>query len=109
MASLPVLFRSLANKFKSTRDIKSLKPVLETYYGQDWQNYISFKKSEYTRNLVDKDENLGLYVLYWDKYVQSNIHGHSENGYLFKILKGNFLENRYTVDNKLFFKKQSQK
>ena len=38
--------------------------------------------------------------------MQSNIHGHSENGCLFKILKGNFLENRYTVDNKLFFQEK---
>ena len=103
MTQLSKLFQSLSNKFKLTRDIKSLRPILETYYGQDWQNYLSFKKSEYTRNLVIKDENIGLYLLYWDKYVKSNIHGHSENGCLFKVSEGNFLEKRYTTDNKLFF------
>lgn len=79
-------------------DIKYLSPVLSRYCGNDWKKYIKIDKDKYNRHKVPLKNNkyFDIYILTWYKYQNSEIHDHSENGCLLKILDGTLYEHVYS-------------
>ena len=94
MTHLTKLFKSLSSNYAKSNNITTLKPILETYYGYDWNDYKVYEKNKYSKNLILEDENISMYLFYWDKYVKSPI-DIKENNYIMRLLKGNLYKRKY--------------
>lgn len=96
--NIPNLINRLKMIIPNT-NLKSVIPLINSYNSQDWKNYISYEKNTYTRNLIYRNNNFEMYLIYWDGKVVSTIHDHADNGCVFKVLSGELIENRYNISN----------
>ena len=86
-------------------NISGLNKVLSLYNGSDWKQYIDcdINKTtgeEYSKILLPYHlNNMKMYLLKWENYGESKIHGHSNNGCIFKVLDGNLIEEIYKPYN----------
>ena len=94
--NIPNLINRLKMIIPNT-NLKSVIPLINSYNSQDWKNYISYEKNTYTRNLIYRNNNFEMYLIYWDGKVVSTIHDHADNGCVFKVLSGELIENRYNI------------
>jgi hypothetical protein len=46
-----------------------------------------------------------MYLVQWEKNIETAIHGHRENGCIFKVLKGSIAENIYSSEDLRFLKR----
>ena len=97
--NIPILINSLKTIIPNT-NLKSVIPLINSYNSSDWKKHITYEKNAYTRNLIYRNDNFEMYLIYWDGKVISNIHDHADNGCVFKVLSGKLIENRYNISNK---------
>ena len=118
------LFNSIKKNINlgDNKNIRHLTNILKNYDSNDWKKYIVNDLS-YNKLLVNETSEFSIYIITWNKYQESKIHNHSDNGCLYKILKGNLIENHYNnklqytgfkfleknnigyIDNKLYYHK----
>ena len=100
-SNLDELIKDINKNFKCNQSIKYLANILNSYYGTDWINYIipsgkkGKKNNEYYKKCVYQNDNFDLYVISWMENSKSKIHDHAKNGCLFKVLKGELLEEKF--------------
>ena len=95
------LYNSIKNNInlKSYKNIRHLAHIIKKYDSDDWKKYVTVNDLSYNKLLVNQTDEFSIYIITWKKYQESKIHDHSDNGCLYKILKGNLIENHY--NNKL--------
>ena len=64
------------------------------------------KVNNYNKELVYSNEIINIYLITWFPFSSSSIHGHGENGCLFKVLNGPLKETiydkEYNIKKKIF-------
>lgn len=84
--------------------------IFEKYSSQDWKNYISNlpkEKNIHNKYLIPlKNPDFDFYLIHWPPFVKSPIHSHSDFGCFQKILEGELLEKRFTLDNQKYISEQ---
>ena len=95
------LVRKINLFFNGNKKINFLKSFMEQYKGEDWKSYITECEENYIKKLVFRNEDYELFVVSWMPGKGSTIHDHSKNGCLFKILRGELIEERYSNEIKL--------
>jgi predicted metal-dependent enzyme (double-stranded beta helix superfamily) len=75
--------------------INNVQNSLNNYYGNDWRKYVQLDSTKYYRKLICKERNFEMYIITWNKKQVSDIHDHSSNGCVYKILSGCLRENVY--------------
>ena len=98
--TLHELFLCINKELQSGHTLLSCKNLIDTYNNDDWKNYVKFDVQKYTRVIIpDMSNELFEFILIcWDKYQQSPIHNHPENGCIVKILQGELTEDVYIQD-----------
>lgn len=66
----------------------------------DFINDIDFNNQGYKKILIYDNPLFDVYVIVWDKLGVSKIHDHSENGCIFRIMKGILSEQIFNKDLK---------
>ena len=104
--NLEELINKINKMYPSNKNFNSLENIVESYNGTDWINYIInginsplSNHKNYYKNLVYKNNFYDVYIISWMPNKKSTIHDHSNNGCIYKILRGNIKENRYSLDN----------
>jgi len=95
------LVRKINLFFNGNKKINFLKSFMEQYKEEDWKSYITECEENYIKKLVFRNEDYELFVVSWMPGKGSTIHDHSKNGCLFKILRGELIEERYSNEIKL--------
>ena len=95
------LVRKINLFFNGNKKINFLKSFMEQYKEEDWKSYITECEENYIKQLVFRNEDYELFVVSWMPGKGSTIHDHSKNIYLFKILRGELIEERYSNEIKL--------
>jgi cysteine dioxygenase len=85
--------------FNKNKKINFLKSFIEQYKGEDWKEYIEKCEGDYIKKLVFRNKDYELFVVSWMPKSGSTIHDHSKNGCLFKILRGELIEERYSMND----------
>ena len=102
-----IIYKSYFSSFS-----KDLKHILSLYNGSDWRNFIDSSENKmiygdmnYSKTLLPyKIDHRKMYLLAWDHDGETKIHGHGEDGCIFKVLEGNLLEETYKSDNLKYLK-----
>jgi len=92
------LIRKINLFFNGNKKINYLKSFMEQYKGEDWKSYITECEDNYIKKLVFRNEDYELFIVSWMPRKGSSIHDHSKNGCLFKILRGELIEERYSMN-----------
>jgi cysteine dioxygenase len=92
------LVRKINLFFNGNKKINYLKSFMEQYKGDDWISYITECEENYIKKLVFRNEDYELFIVSWMPGKGSSIHDHSKNGCLFKILRGELIEERYSMN-----------
>jgi cysteine dioxygenase len=100
MNTLQELVEALNHCFatQNISTIRVLEPILATYAGEDWQNYVSLSDECYTRNYVFRSADFEVIVLCWQRGQGSPIHNHANRGCLLRVLAGILSEERFLED-----------
>ncbi|NJL14317.1 MAG: hypothetical protein HC913_15790 [Microscillaceae bacterium] len=77
------------------KPIFSLRPTLAAYQGQDWQQYIAFEDTHYTRQVVCQCPAFEILVLGWQVGQGSPFHNHAGQGCLLRVMQGVLHETRW--------------
>ena len=95
-----------------TPKISDLRQVLSLYNGTDWIKHIHASNNNIvnhgTYSKILLPYNIGrhnMYLVQWEKNIETAIHGHRENGCIFKVLKGSIAENIYSSEDLRFLKR----
>jgi len=96
MNTLHNLFTTIDNKLINNTKLNEMIDDIISYNGNDWYKYIQENDTKYNRNIVFKNNKLELIIITWKSTQGTLIHGHPENGCLFKILTGNLQETFYS-------------
>ena len=84
-------------------NLRNYKRTIQMYNSQDYKNFVNLSSGGYNKNLIYRNEDFELFVITWNVNQYSNIHDHSSNGCLFKILEGSILEKQYDINTKKHF------
>jgi predicted metal-dependent enzyme (double-stranded beta helix superfamily) len=97
MKTLQELASAIANYFEKQKldSILALEPILASYQGEDWQDYITLNDDCYTRNYVFRSADFEVIVLCWQFEQGSPIHNHAHRGCLLRVLAGTLSEERF--------------
>ena len=68
--------------------------LFKMYNSNDWNMYNYYKKDDFYRITIHRDDNFQLMLLNWKKDYYTDFHNHPKNGCLLKVLKGSLLEYR---------------
>ena len=84
----------LKNYDKNKKNIFDLvKPITNIFFNiKDLHNHIIFKKNDYNKSILYRDDKYEVVLICWDTYCETKVHNHPQNGCIMKILKGNLLE-----------------
>lgn len=66
--------------------------LFKMYNSDDWAQYNYYKKDDFYRITIHRDDNFQLMLLNWKKEYYTDFHNHPKNGCLLKVLKGSLLE-----------------
>jgi len=97
------------NLIRSFREFKKTDNLLK-YINQlqqivipkiDYDNRVNFIPNEYTRNVIYRNEIYEILLICWGTNSFADIHDHSSNGCIMKILDGSLMENKYNTDFQL--------
>lgn len=86
---------------KFTNNVKEMKSVFETYDLKYLKNTI-FEQDDtkcYQRKILYQNDKYEIILIKWNKNSECEIHDHSKNGCLLKVLDGNIKE--FLFDHKL--------
>jgi len=84
---------NLEELFQLIKDnIKHLYKILSKYNGRDWNAYRKVDETKYNKQFVYGTDEFDMYIITWNKYQQSKIHNHPENGCIYKILEGHLVD-----------------
>ena len=97
MSNLTELIQNLKTNF--TTNLKDMRPYIQTYDGNDWEEFYNLEINNYTRNLIFQNDDFEIFLIVWDKGSRAKIHDHSDNGCIYKILDGKLIEKRYNPKN----------
>lgn len=108
MTNLYNLIRSLQNVNISTfQNLFRYEFFLRSYRSLDWNNFVNYRNiNDFQKNLVHRDKQFEIFLINWPHNYQSEIHNHSENGCLLKVLKGSLQENIYNTNLELLYLKE---
>jgi cysteine dioxygenase len=87
--------KDIISEMQNGKNMKELLEVVKIYNSDDWKEYEIFSEKKYKKNLVFRNNNFEIFVICWKPKQYSAIHNHSENGCIFKIIKGQLSEHRY--------------
>lgn len=104
MNNINNLGKYISEYIKNGYELENLENIINSYEGSDWREYCNFCKKKYKRNLVYTDDNIDVYIICWDRYQESKIHNHPDNGCLVRVMEGELIEYDYNENNK-FIKK----
>lgn len=95
--NLEELFQLIKDNIKLDENIniKHLYQILNNYNGTDWITYRTVDETKYNKQFVYGTDEFDMYIITWNKYQQSKIHNHPENGCIYKILEGHMVEEFY--------------
>ena len=95
--NLHELFQSIKDNIKldKNNNIKHLYTILNSYNDIDWKKYRVVDEKKYNKVFIDGNEDFDMYIITWNKYQQSEIHNHPENGCIYKILEGHLIEEHF--------------
>ena len=83
--------------------------IVKKYNGSDWKEHIdnTINSKGYNKRKIDMVNNIffDMYIISWNNNKKSNIHDHSENGCIMKVLNGNLNEYIYDKNLKLITSK----
>jgi len=109
--TLSKLINTLDNNFIVNADLFYMKNIFENYNGIDWKKYKNNddkiinnndnNTNTYNKNVIFRNNNYELLLINWERFSESPIHDHSENGCLYKILDGELTEEIYNKNIKL--------
>lgn len=94
--------RYLINNFRKSNiswntPLFKYQHCLKEYTAPDWKNYVDKDRiNEFQKNLIHRDKNFEIFLIHWPKDYISQIHNHSSNGCLLKMLEGNLVERIYS-------------
>ena len=98
---------SLANEIRMwmyanpNKSIENIRPLLQSYIGCDWRQYVAFSDTQYRSTLLPFTkfrDNFDMYLICWKDGQSSKIHNHPQNGCILKVLDGCLKETRYPAD-----------
>ena len=94
--TLKELVNTINKNYKyNSANIEYLEKIINRYNGIDWKEYIKISNN-YDKELIYKNNNYGLFAITWMPHSKSQIHDHTDNGCLFKILDGELVEDWYS-------------
>eukprot|EP01098_Paradermamoeba_levis_P014429 TRINITY_DN686_c0_g1_i1.p1 TRINITY_DN686_c0_g1~~TRINITY_DN686_c0_g1_i1.p1 ORF type:complete len:303 (-),score=62.92 TRINITY_DN686_c0_g1_i1:263-1087(-) len=97
ISDLNVQLSSSSTELKSS--ISETKRILKTFASavtpNDWERYVHFSDTHYTRNLVIGTEDFELMVICWKNGQRSRIHNHAGSSCFVTCLQGPLTENFY--------------
>jgi cysteine dioxygenase len=91
--------KDIISEIKNGKNMKELLEIVKTYNSNDWEDYEFFSEKTYKKNLVFKNSKFEIFIICWNPRQSSPIHDHSENGCIFKIIKGELSEHVYNPKN----------
>ena len=71
-------------------------PILRQMEKIDQQEIATFLKNPKTNHVLVQNEWMKVVLIHWESGKYSSIHGHPEGGCVFKVLKGNLEEKRFS-------------
>lgn len=74
-------------------------PVLKDLGGLDTETVKRFVKNPRTNHVLVQNDLLKVVLIHWEPGKHSGIHGHAKGGCVFKVLRGNIIEKRYSPDD----------
>lgn len=76
---------------------KEVTDYLNSYTGDDWNDFVFWDPHHYTRNLIyqDKDDRFALVLLCWNVSQYTPIHNHPNSQCFYKLLQGELIERTY--------------
>jgi cysteine dioxygenase len=81
------------NGQEGSRIVKALEQYARTQ--RDWERFLQFEPSSYTRNLVARNEWFELLVLCWSNGQESPVHDHAGQDCFMGILQGRMEETHF--------------
>ena len=91
------LYRTFFSK-QATGNALQFVPVLKGFEGLDPESTKRFIMNPQTNHVLVQNELLKVVLIHWKPGKHSSIHGHAKGGCVFKVLRGNVIEKRYTPD-----------
>lgn len=84
------LVEALRDDFARDLQGPNAKEMIADYVAKhdDWQSYLNFQPTKYTRNLVSLDERFELLVLCWNPGQETPIHNHEGQNCWMAVLDG---------------------
>jgi predicted metal-dependent enzyme (double-stranded beta helix superfamily) len=97
------LGRLVTDKLRSSIPLDHLKPILQSYVGDDWKHHCCFSSEKYQRNRIYINDQIEILLICWDINQKSCVHDHPENGCLVRLMEGELREDCYKLsdENKL--------
>ena len=68
---------------------------LKAYDGTDWKQYISKINSGYAKILVNRNEEIEMFVITWSPFSETKIHDHPSKGCIMRVIDGELTEYVY--------------
>lgn len=94
--TLKNLYNILNKNIISCKNLKKHNYLLKNYVDLDWKKYVKINDKTYNRQIYKKNDLFEIVIITWKNNQSTKIHGHPENGCLFKVLQGNIDEIIYT-------------
>ena len=82
----------LNNTFKNITNLRNIINI-------DYSKYIENKSNTYDKILLDRQTQFETFLFIWYPNIKTQIHNHSKNGCIMKVLDGKLVETLY--DNNL--------
>jgi hypothetical protein len=88
---------SLINNIKQISHCPTFKAhycyhLFKMYNTNDWKLYNYYKKDDFYRITIHRDNKFQLMLINWKKDYYTDFHNHPMNGCMLKVLKGSLLE-----------------
>jgi len=81
-----------------------LNPLAKLQFNKEISNNLAILNNNineygYSKNLLSLNPLIHSYIIIWNEYSKTKLHGHSENGCFSYLIKGNLLEEVYKNDH----------
>ena len=104
MKTLLELFTIISDNVRNNKDLFECIDLVLDYDGDDWREHVSFSKTNYSRNLVFKDDYIEMLIICWDVNQESGIHDHPDRGCILRVLEGVIIEDVFKMKNGVLIK-----
>lgn len=97
MKNLNQLIKAVKTKVNAEgiESAQELRSLVSQYEGNDWNDYLSNESNAPKTQILLKEEQVRMILVYWNGFQKTQKHGHPEGGGLLKVLTGTLKETRF--------------